>query len=162
MKIVIYHASKFGNGATVAEEIRRIMETSGHQAEVHHINEAKPKEPLPAELYVFGSPTRFGKPIGGMRRFAKKVVLPSGTRYAVFATHGEAEPNKKTGKMPTEEELVRWRKTIPVLDEILRGKGLVKVADRMFFVTGIDVKGHLKEGWQAEVREFADAILSPR
>jgi hypothetical protein len=26
--------------------------------------------------YLFGSPARFGKPIGGMRRFLKKVELP--------------------------------------------------------------------------------------
>jgi hypothetical protein len=36
---------------------------------VHHIREATPKEPPPADPYVFSSLGRMGKPIGGMRRF---------------------------------------------------------------------------------------------
>ncbi len=75
MKIELYHASKFGNGANVAEELRRVMETKGHQMSVHHIDESKPKTLPPADLYIFGSPTRFGGPRGSMRRFVKKVSL---------------------------------------------------------------------------------------
>lgn len=161
IKIELYHASKFGNGAMVAEEFRRVMETKGHQVSVHHIDESKPKELPLADLYVFGLPTRFGGPRGSMRRFIKKVSLPSGTRYAIFATHGDAVPDKKTGRMPTEEELTRWRKTIPILDEILREKGLLKVADKIFLVSGETLKGPLKEGWQGKVEEFVTAILSP-
>jgi len=160
MKIEIYHASKFGNGARVAEELRRVMEIKGHQANVHHIDESRPKELAPADLYVFGSPTRFGGPIGSMKRFVKKASLPSGSKYAVFATHTEGMPNKKTGQMPTEEELSRERKTIPVLEEMLREKGLVKVADQIFVVTGNVMKGTLKEGWQEKAGEFATTILS--
>jgi flavodoxin len=158
-RIELYHASKFGNGAQVAEELRRVMEAKGHQVNVHHISGSKPKEMPPADLYVFGSPTRFGKPIGSMRRFVKKVSLPPGTRYAVFATHADAVPDKKTGKMPTEEELERWRKTIPDLDEVLKGKGLVKVADKVFHVSAAAMKGPLKDGWERNVEEFAAAIL---
>lgn len=159
IKIELYHASKFGNGARVAEELRRVMQTKGHELNVHHINESKPKNLPPADLYVFGSPTRFGGPLGSMRRFVKKVSLPPGTKYAVFATHGDAVPNKKTGLMPTEEELSRWRKTIPILDSIVSEKGLVKVADKVFLVTGETLKGPLKEGWQEKVEEFSSAIL---
>ncbi|MBM4236965.1 MAG: hypothetical protein FJ151_00580 [Euryarchaeota archaeon] len=158
MRIELYHASKFGNGAMVAEELQRVMETKGHQMNLHHIDGAKPKEIPPADLYVFGSPTRFGGPIGSMRRFVKKVSLPPGTKYAIFATHADAVPDKKTGKMPTEEELNRWRKTIPELDEVLKGKGLVKVADMVFHVSGETLKGPLKEGWESKVEEFAAQI----
>ena len=159
MKIEIYHDSKFGNGAAVAEELQRLFAAKGHSANVHHIKDSKPKELLPADLYVFGSPTRFGGPIGSMRRFLKKISLPPGTKYAIFATHGDAVPNKKTGKMPTEEELNSLRKTIPVLAEILRSKGLVKVADRVFLVNGTTLKGPLLEGWRGLAQEFASAIL---
>ncbi len=159
MKIELYHASKFGNGAKVADELRRVMETKGHQVNVHHIRESKPKELALADLYIFGSPTRFGGPLGSMRRFIKKVSLASGTKYAIFATHGDAAPDKKTGRMPTEEELNRWRKTVPVLDEILKEKGLVKVADKIFLVSAETMKGPLKEGWQGDVDEFATTIL---
>jgi flavodoxin len=160
IKIELYHASKFGNGAKVAEELRRVVETKGHQVNVHHIDDAEPKELPLADLYIFGSPTRFGGPIGSMHRFIKKVTLPLGTKYAIFATHGDAVPNKKTGQMPTEEELNRERKTIPELEEILREKGLVKIADKVFLVSGEKLKGPLKEGWQEKVEEFATAILS--
>jgi flavodoxin len=160
MKIELYHASKFGNGARVAEELRRVMEAKGHQMNVHHINDSKPKALPAADLYIFGSPTRFGGPIGSMKRFAKKASLPSGTRYAIFATHGDAVPNKKTGLMPTEEEIEKYRKTIPVLDGILGEKGLVKVTDKIFLVNGETLKGPLKDGWQGKVEEFATAILS--
>ncbi len=160
MKIELYHASKFGNGAKVAEELRRVMEESGHLLSVHHIDQADPRSIPPAELYIFGSPTRFGGPIGSMRRFMKKVSLPSGTKYAVFATHGDAVVDKKTGRMPTEEELNRFRRTIPSLDEILGEKGFVKVADKVFLVSADTMKGSLKEGWQGSVKEFVAAILS--
>jgi len=159
MKIELYHASKFGNGAMVAEELRRVMEAKGHQMSVHHIDEAKSKDMPSADMYIFGSPTRFGRPIGSMRRFLKKAHLPPGTKYAIFATHADAVPDKKTGKVPTEEELNRWRKTIPDLDEILKGKGLVKVADRVFIVSADAMKGPLKEGWQERASEFVSAIL---
>ncbi len=46
-----------------------------------------------------------GKPIGGMRRFLKAVKLPVGTRYAILTTEAAPRPDKKTGRMPTEEEL---------------------------------------------------------
>lgn len=143
----------------VAEELRRVMEVKGHQVNVHHIDGSKPKELPSADLYIFGSPTRFGGPIGSMRRFIKKVSLPSGTKYAIFATHADEVPNKKTGKMPTEEELSGWRNTIPNLDEILEEKGLVKIADKVFSVIPDTLKGPLKEGWQEKVGEFVAAIL---
>ena len=48
---------------------------------VHHIREVgAPKEPPPAGPYVLSSPGRMGKPIGGMRRFLKKVELSAGIR----------------------------------------------------------------------------------
>jgi multimeric flavodoxin WrbA len=158
MNIELYHASKFGNGAQVAEEIKRVLEEKGHQVSVHHIKGENPKKIPPADLYIFGSPTRIGKPIGNMRRFIKKVSLSQGTKYAIFATHGAAVPDKKTGKMPTEEELKRWRKTIPIMDEVLTGKGLVKVAEGKFYVRGDTYKGPLVEGWEKSVMEFAKQI----
>lgn len=158
MRVELYHASKFGNGAMVADELRRVMEAKGHPMNVHHIKGANPKKLPPADLYVFGSPTRFGRPIGSMRRFIKKVSLPPGTKYAVFATHADEVPDKETGKMPTEEELNQRRKTIPDLDEVLKGKGLVKVADKVFSVSPDNWKGPLKEGWQKKVEEFTGQI----
>lgn len=157
MKIELYHASKFGNGAKVAAEFQKVMEIKGHHVDVHHVKDSRPRELSQADLYVFVSPTRLGKPIGGMRRFLKKVVLPAGTKYALIATHGAPEPDKKTGKMPTPEQIEKYSRTIPIMDEILGPKGIVKVADVKIFVIGL--KGPLQEGWQKELETFTDQII---
>jgi hypothetical protein len=111
MKIEYLHASKFGNGAMVAAEFARVMAARGVSVEVHHIREVRPARLSAADPYVFSSPGRMSKPIGGMRRFLAKVTLPAGTDYAVLTTEAAAKPDRKTGRVPTEEELTRrsWR-----------------------------------------------------
>jgi len=157
MKIEYFHASEYGNGARVAEEFRRLMETKGISVSVHHVRDAKPKEIPQADLYLFSSPGRMGKPIGGMRHFLKKIELPPGSRYAILATELNPQPDKKTGRMPTEEELGRCQLVIPRMNEALQAKGSQKVAECKIFVTGF--KGPLEEGWQAKVGEFVGTIL---
>jgi len=158
MKIEYLHASKFGNGAMVAAEFAKLMATRGVSVDVHHIREVDPAELSAADLYVFSSPGRFGKPIGRMRRFLKKVRLPAGTRYAVLTTEAAPKPDKKTGRMPTEEELARWQRVRPIMNEILQGKGFVNVAEDKVLVTGL--KGPLEEGWQRKVEAFAASVLT--
>ena len=159
MKVELYHASKYGNGARVAEEIKRLMTASGNEVNIHHIKEVSPKELPPAELYIFGSPTHFGKAVGSMVRFLKKLSLPSGAKYAVFATFSAARPDKKSGKVPSEEELEKMRHTIPMIDEQLRAKGMIKVAEMKVFVQPETMKGPLEEGWQDRVEVFVTQIL---
>jgi hypothetical protein len=156
MKIEYLHASNFGNGAIVADEFRKQMVAEGVTVNVHHIREASPKELPPADLYLFSSPGRMGKPIGGMRRFLKKARLPAATEYAILTTELAPQPDKKTGRMPTEEDMARWQHVIPIMNEILQGKGLVKVADDKVLVTGL--KGPLEEGWQKKVEAFVARI----
>jgi len=156
MRIEYLHASKFGNGAKVAEEFRTRLADRGVTVDVHHIRDAKPTEPSPADLYVFSSPGRIGKPIGSMRRFLKKVRLPAGTRYAILTTEGAPRPDKKTGRLPTDEELARRQRVRPIMNEILGGKGMVSVAEDKVYVSGI--KGPLEEGWQEKVAAFAARI----
>lgn len=156
MKIEYFHASKYGNGAKVAEEFEKQMAAKGVVVHVHHIRDVSAKEPPPADLYVFSSPGRMGKPIGGMRRFLKKVRLSAGTKYAILTTEATPQPDKKTGQLPTDEELARWQRVIPIMNEILQGKGLVEVAEDKVRVTGL--KGPLEEGWQQKVEAFAARI----
>jgi len=158
MKIEYFHASKFGNGAVVAEEFKKIMAAKGVAVNVHHIRDARPKELMPADLYVFSSPGRIGKPIGSMRRFLKKLQLPPGTRYAILTTEGAPQPNKKTGKMPTEEEIAKWERVRPIMNELLQTKGMKKVAEGNVLVTGM--KGPLEVGWQKKVETLAAQILA--
>ena len=156
MKVEYFHASKYGNGAMVAEEFRKQMAAKGVTVNVHHIRDAKPKEMPPADLYLFSSPGRMGKPIGRMRRFLKKAKLPAATKYAILTTEGAPQPDKKTGRMPSEEELAKWQRIIPIMNGILQEKGLVKVAEGKILVTGL--KGPLEEGWQKKVEAFASQI----
>jgi multimeric flavodoxin WrbA len=156
MRIEYYHASKYGNGAAVAEEFRKRLAARGVTVNVHHVREADPREPAPADLYLFSSPGRMGRPIGGMRRFLKRVNLPAGTRYAILTTEGAPQPNKKTGQMPSAEEMARWQRMIPIMNALLQAKQLVKVAEGKVLVTGL--KGPLEEGWQKKVEAFAAQI----
>jgi flavodoxin len=160
MKIEYFHASKYGNGVKVAEEFKRQLDARGVTVNVHHVKDVKPKEIPPADLYLFSSPGRFGKPIGDMRGFLKKINLPSGTKYAILVTELAPEPEKSIRIPTTEEELGKCQRVIPVMNEMLQKKGLVKVADGKIFVTGL--KGPLEENWQKEVEAFASRIpISP-
>lgn len=156
VKIEYFHASHYGNGAKVAEQFKNCMATKGVTVNVHHIREAKPKEMPPADLYVFSSPGRMGKPIWGARRFLKKAVLPSGTKYAVLTTEGAPRPDKKTGRLPTEEEQAKWQRVRPTINQILQEKGMVRVAEEKVLVTGL--KGPLEDGWEKKVEAFASLI----
>ncbi len=152
MKIEYFHASKYGNGALVAEEFRKLMAGKGVEVVVHHVRDAAPKEMPSADLYLFSSPGRMGKPIGRVRRFLKKVNLPPGTRYAILTTEGAPQPNKKTGRLPTDEEMAKWQRVRPIMNEILQAKGLVNVAEGKVLVTGL--KGPLEQGWEKKVEDF--------
>jgi menaquinone-dependent protoporphyrinogen IX oxidase len=156
MKIEYVHASKYGNGAMVAEEFTRRMAPRGVTVDVHHISEVRPDRLPTADLYVFSSPGRMGRPIGGARRFFKAVRLPAGTPYALLTTEAAPQPDKKTGRMPTEEELAKYQRVRPIMHELLQAAGLVSVAEDKVFVTGM--KGPLEEGWQDKVEAFAARI----
>jgi len=159
MQIEYVHASKFGNGARVAEFFRVQMAARGVTVDVHHVRAMRRRELAPADVYVFSSPGRMGRPIGSMRRFLKRLTVPAGTRYALLTTEGKPRPDKKSGKVPTEEELARYQRVRPIMNEILEGKGLVEVAEEKVYVTGL--KGPLEDGWQRKVEAFAASLPTP-
>jgi hypothetical protein len=127
---------------------------------VHHIGDARPKELPQADLYLFSSPGRMGKPIGSVRRFLKKLELPTGSRYAILTTEMAPKPDKKTGRMPTEQELAKWERVRPIMNEILQDKGFVNIAEEKVYVTGM--QGPLEEGWRDKVEAFAARIAASR
>lgn len=159
MNIEYFHASKFGNGAKVAAEFQRGMAARSITVNLHHIDGVRPTHLPPADLYLFSSPGRMGKPIRKMRRFLKKLSLPAGTRYALLTTEGAPRPNKKTGQLPTAAEQEKWQRVRPIMNEILESKGLVKVAEDCVFVTGL--RGPLEEGWEQKVANFESALGIP-
>ena len=106
MNLEYFHASRFGNGAKVADEFKRRMAARGVSVNVHHIRDVSPDRLPPADLYVFSSPGQWGKPIRRVRRFLSKISLPAGTPYALLATEmGPPKPDKETGRMPSEDEI---------------------------------------------------------
>ena len=121
MHIEYLHASKYGNGADVAEQFRAHMAQRGVDVDVHHIHDVNPRRVAQADLYVFSSPGRMGRPRGTMRRFLKKLSVPAGTPYAVLTTEVAPRPDKKTGRLPTEEERARWQHVRPIMDELAEG-----------------------------------------
>jgi len=159
MEIEYLHASKYGNGAMVAAAFQKEMATKGAAVDIHHIGEVNPEEVPPADLYVFSAPGRFGKPIRRMRRFLSRLNLPSGTRYALLTTEAAPKPDKKSARMPTEEELVKKGQRVrPIMTGILQDQGLVKVAEDKIYVIGL--KGPLEEEWKEKVADFATRIMA--
>jgi flavodoxin len=159
MKIAVFYESKSGNGKAVVGRLSGTLSAKGMEVEVHHIDEVAPKEIGAVDFYLFSSPTRLGKPIGSMKRFLKKAKLPEGAKYALIATLLVPTPNKKTGIMPTQEELDKWQRTIPVMDEILTEKGATKVADLKVYVSLYNQLS-LEDGWEKKVDAFADELVS--
>ena len=159
MKIEYYYASKYGNGATIAEEFTRQMAAKGVTVNVHHVRDRRPKEIPPADLYVFSSPGRFGKPIGDMKNFLKKANFLSGMKYAVIATELCPNPDSIIERIPSEETTGKCQRVLPIMNKVLQEKGLFKVAEGKIFVTGI--KGPLEENWQKEVEAFISRIPIP-
>ena len=158
MGIAYFHASEFGNGVRVAEEFKRIMATKGISVNIQHMRDARPAEMPPADLYVFSSPGRYGKPIKIARKFLGEVKLPPGIKYAVLTTEMAPKPDRNTGKMPTEEEMARWQRVRPVMNELLQAKGLIKAAEDKVYVAAI--KGPLEDGWPKKVEAFANQLAS--
>jgi hypothetical protein len=154
MKIVYVHASVYGNGARAAEEFRALMAGKGVEVFVSHVKDVKPKQVPSADLYVFSSPGRIGKPIGSMRSFLKKAVLPAGARYALLATEPMPDPSRPA---PPPEEYAKWQRVIPIMDELLQLRGFVKVAEAKVLVHGM--KGPLEDGLEKKVEAFASAVL---
>lgn len=155
MRIAYLHASRFGNGAKVADEFSKLSADRGVVVEVHHIREVRPAELPPADLYVFSSPGRFGKPIGSMRRFLPRVRLPAGTRYALLTTELMPGPDK-SGHVLSREEVVERQRVRRTMEELLDGNGLVRVAEDAILVTA--VRGPLESGWQRRVEDFVAEI----
>jgi hypothetical protein len=156
MNIEYIHASTYGNGVIVAQEFKREMAAKGVAVNIHHVDDVSPKELPAADLYVFSSPGRFGKPKREMRQALKKVRLASGTKYAILTTEAAPQPNPKTGKVPDEGGCAGRQRVRQIMNEVLEGKGVVKVAEDAILVTGL--KGPLEEGWQDKVEAFAARI----
>jgi hypothetical protein len=159
MRIEYVHASKFGNGSKVAQEFQRDAAAKGVTTNVHHVRDVDPMALPPADLYLFSSPGRMGKPIRHVRRFLERVDLPAGTKCAILTTEIAPRPDKKTGRTPTPEELEKWQRVRPIMHEILERKGLVNVGENVVYVNGM--RGPLESDWEEKVADFVASLPLP-
>jgi len=88
-----------------------------------------------------------------------KIEYFHASKYALLTTELAPQPNKKIGQMPSEEELAKWQRLIPIMNERLQAKGLTKIAEGKILVTRL--KGPLEDGWQKKVEAFAAQISIP-
>ena len=65
-------------------------------------------------------------------------------------------PDKRTGRMPTEEEICRFQRVRPIMHDLLRDKRMVPVDEEKVYV--MDLKGPLQEGWREKVAAFAGRL----
>lgn len=154
MKIELFHASKYGNGLNLAVEYQRQMTEKGNEVIIRNVNDFQGREIPKADLYVFITPARFGKPIRSIRNFIEKKDIPSGSKYAVISTEMEIKPSKKADKRPKQESVDKWQKILPIMNKMLQDKGLFKVTDMSIFV--LTTKGPLEDGWQEKITTFVN------
>jgi hypothetical protein len=122
MNIEYIHASTYGSGSW-SPKVQEKMAAKGVAVNIHHVDEVSTKELPPADLYLFSSPGRFGKPKREMRRALKKVRLGTGTRYAILTTEAAPQPDPKTGKMPDEGGCAGRQRVRQIMTEIPGGQG---------------------------------------
>lgn len=146
----LYHASKYGNGAEVTGELRRLLGAQGHNVVVQHVNRISPGSIPQADLYIFGFPGRIERPIGGMRRFMSTVNLPPGPGMLYSPLSLPPRPDKR-GRMPTEDEIACWQRVQPLTEHALKDKALKKVEAVKVYVN--DMKAPLKDRWQRKVEQ---------
>lgn len=140
MKILVYHASKYGNGQKVAEAIADGAKAKGAEAKVLHAKEAKTEAPASYDLLVFGSPHRAGRPQGKVKKAVKLAgKAAAGKPFTVFTTHMDKPTAHST------------------LDSLAIEAGLSKAHDGTDFkVTGM--KGPLEDGAEDKARSFGEEL----
>ena len=79
--------------------------------------------------------------------------MPEGTRYALLTTEMAPRPDKRTGRMPTEEEICRFQHVRPKMHELLQARGLIPIGEEKVLVT--DMQGPLEDGWEQKVAAYA-------
>ena len=98
-----YLRASYGDGADVAEQSRATSRSAGSTSTSTTSTRSTPPGGSGGPVRL-RSPGRVGRPRGTMRRFLEKLGLPAGRRYAVLTTEVAPRPDKRAGRLPTEEE----------------------------------------------------------
>ena len=143
--IVIYE-SKYGNTKRVAETIiEGINEIEKIEALLKEPKHMDPKEVLNYDLILIGSPTHWGGPTRGIKKFIDKLgkIELEGKTGAVFDTYLGEDFNKAVRKMEK-----RINEKVPGLKLILPGLSIR--------VEGM--RGPIVEGELPKCKEFGNEI----
>lgn len=137
MKVCIAYYSRFGNGKKCVEYVGETLKQKGHSVELFSVTGVRADSLPAADLYIFSSPTQIGNPPGKIKRFLKKLKLPSAAaKYALISTC--ADENNQV---------------IPKLSEILDNKGHQKAAAGVQ-IKVVGLKGPLEENYTQKLDYF--------
>jgi len=145
MKTLVVYYTKYGNTEKVAKLIAEgITSIEGNEAIVKNVKDVKLKDEKSYDLILIGSPNHFGRHVGSIKKFIKK--LPSSQikadAYAVFDTYIMKDFEKAVKKM--EEQI---SEVLPDLPQASSGLS-IKVEG-----TGTS-KGPIEEGDLPKCKEF--------
>ena len=142
MRICIVYLSRFGHNRRVAETLTSYFREKGFEVYTYSHSEIRRIAMLDARLYVFCSPTRFGKPASRMARYLWWVTIDEADAwYGLITTHFKP---KNT--------------VIKRLSAILDRKGLRSVNEGLALkVSG--VKGPLESGFEDKMKTFAHSCV---
>ena len=148
MRIEYFHASKYGNGAMVAEEFKKVMASRGAEVEVHHFSDAKPKslpqggtQPASARLAASASPSGTGPPVPEQGRTASRDEIRHPDHRGRAAC-----PTRRLAACAHRGGAGQWQRVRPIMNDILAGQEAHQGGRGKVLVTGM--KGPLEEGWQ--------------
>jgi flavodoxin len=144
MKVVLVYDSKYGNTERIAQAIAKGLTESGlTEARVLWVAKACEDDFHDVDLWIIGSPTRWGGPTFKMRTLLSNAIKyeGKGKRVAVFDTRLDKVHSGASGRLKT----------------MLERGGLTLVTDpECFFVTG--TSGPLKEGEEARAELYGRKI----
>ncbi len=143
MKVNIIFESQFGNGKKIVGQLSELLKEKGQDVQVFSIYDISIESFPPADLYIFSSPTRKFMLPRIMGRFLKSFLPASaGSKYALMTTY--ADPRTIALKK---------------MDALLKSKDMQKKTED-FKVKVVGLKGPLEEGYEEDLKKFADALIS--
>jgi len=139
MEIVIFHASKYGNGLKGAEYIKGLLENEGHVVDLKHSKQVKPKTYPLKDLYIFVAPVYATMVSGKVKKVAKKLSKRTGGSYVSILTGADEKIQKDT------------------IGKLLAARGWKKAAGPAKLQVK-EIKGPLVEGWEKKLDELVSGI----
>ena len=148
VRAIIVYDTKYGNTKLVAEKIMEgIGEVAGIETAISDVKDTDPKKAADYDTIVIGSPTHFGGPVRGIKKFIDKLgeLALKAKQFAVFDTYTEGDMGKAVKKMEK-----RISEKVPGLKLITSGLSI-----RVGGMKGPVVKGELPK-----CKDFGDKIAN--